>query len=901
MTVSLGHPTQEWSSLQDVFYRKSEIYSLSWGIDELSDYIVASAKNGGLLALARDPNKLVSLGKAALLKPKIHIYTSAGQLVETLPWEVSDRIIGFGFTSNEQLAVVLDEGDVRLYTLFSPCPSPPRAGSNNAIFDEIRPVEATSTSYYVQYSLGQEATDTGVVDVRMWPEGLVALTGGGSFVEWRFPIRNADSDFLDAPSHAQVLPSLPTGISPSGSRPSAWNVVPPESSSSGLTQLLVSPTSSNTVFSLDSVSGPTDMRLSRGPFSAIAPSPNGNLLALMTADNILWVVSSDFQRSLSEFDVKQCEAFKQPIEGNSTNLRQIGIRQIEWCGNNTVAIAWDSEIVMVGPFGDSIRYFYAGTVQMESELDGLRVVSSDRLEFIQKVAESSKSIFLPGSTHSSAILFDASEQYAKKSAKADEGIRAIRKDLSLAVDTCLEAASMEWDVQWQRKLMRAATFGKSFIDAFDPTVLVDTARTLRVLNAARRYDIGVPITVEQYKFMGAEQLIKRLTNRNHHLLSLHITNYLFLRPDSVLKHWARGKIARSRPGAGALAQGASANAADDETCRAIVSKFEMQPSVSYAEIARTAWNSGRPRLATKLLDHEPRAVDQVPLLLTMHEDKLALVKAIESGDTDLVYHVLLRLKSQLSRGDFFRLVQAPIADASAPGSGMSTTDTTANAPSPSSHVYLASNLLEIYAKQEDVELLKDFYFQDDRRTEGALLALERAAKDQDLTQKIQYIKEAQKLFGEEKDRALESKLSEEYVRLLGFQSALEKEDGGRTRFVGLSVNDTIRTCLIKDMPKKAEKVRGDWKVPDKRFWNIKISALISGRDTDELWAFANSKKSPIGYQPFIAQLISAGYVQESLRYVSKCAADKTDKSKLRSYLQRIPAPIANQLAEQLGD
>lgn len=901
MTTSLGHPTQEWSSLQDVFYRKSEIYSLSWGIEELSDYIVASAKDGGLLALARNPNKLVSLGKAALLKPKIHVYTSAGQLVETLPWEASDRIIGFGFTSNEQLAVVLDEGDVRLYTLFSPCPSPPRSGSNGlASFDEIRPVEATSTSYYVQYSLGQEATDTGIVDVRMWPDGLIALTGGGSFVEWRFPIRNADSDFLDAPSHAQILPSLPNGTFASGSRPSAWNIVPPESTSSGLAHLLISPTSSNTIFSLDSVGGATDMRLSRGPFSAIAPSPNGNLLALMTADSVLWVVSSDFQRSLSEFDVKKCETFRQPVEGQTTNLKQIGIRQIEWCGNNTVAIAWDSEIVMVGPFGDSIRYFYAGTVEMVSELDGLRIVSSDRLEFIQKVAESSKSIFLPGSTHSSAILFDASEQYAKKSAKADEGIRAIRKDLSLAVDTCLEAASMEWDIQWQRKLMRAATFGKSFIDAFDPTILVDTARTLRILNAARRYDIGIPITEEQYRTIGAERLIKRLTNRNHHLLSLHITNYLFLRPDSVLKHWARGKIARSRSGARALAQGASANAADDETCRAIVAKFEMQPSVSYAEIARTAWNSGRPRLATKLLDHEPRAVDQVPLLLTMHEDKLALVKAIESGDTDLVYHVLLRLKSQLSRGDFFRSVQAPIADASAPASGL-TTDGTMNVPSQSSHVYLASNLLEIYAKQEDVELLKDFYFQDDRRTEGALLALERAAKESDVTQKVQFIKEAQKLFGEEKERGLESKLSEEYVRLLGFQSAMEKEDGGRTRFVGLSVNETIRTCLIKDLPKKAEKVRVDWKVPDKRFWNIKISALISGRDTEGLWAFANSKKSPIGYQPFIAQLIGAGYVQESLRYVPKCLADKSDKSKLRSYLQRIPAPIANQLAERIGD
>lgn len=37
----------------------------------------------------------------------------------------------------------------------------------------------------------------------------------------------------------------------------------------------------------------------------------------------------------------------------------------------------------------------------------------------------------------------------------------------------------------------------------------------------------------------------------------------------------------------------------------------------------------------KLLDFEPRAGQQVPLLMKMHKDNIALSKAIESGDTDL--------------------------------------------------------------------------------------------------------------------------------------------------------------------------------------------------------------------------------------------------------------------------
>lgn len=89
-------------------------------------------------------------------------------------------------------------------------------------------------------------------------------------------------------------------------------------------------------------------------------------------------------------------------------------------------------------------------------------------------------------------------------------------------------------------------------------------------------------------------------------------------------------------------------------CRIIVDKFEKLGGgeVSYADISRRAWEVGRTGLATKvmvlivlvvysercfiqLLDHETRASDQVPLLLTMKEDKLALIKAVDSGDTDL--------------------------------------------------------------------------------------------------------------------------------------------------------------------------------------------------------------------------------------------------------------------------
>ena len=40
-------------------------------------------------------------------------------------------------------------------------------------------------------------------------------------------------------------------------------------------------------------------------------------------------------------------------------------------------------------------------------------------------------------------------------------------------------------------------------------------------------------------------------------------------------------------------------------------------------------------LCFKLLDYEPKAADQVPLLIRMNKNDIALQKAVDSGDTDL--------------------------------------------------------------------------------------------------------------------------------------------------------------------------------------------------------------------------------------------------------------------------
>lgn len=59
-------------------------------------------------------------------------------------------------------------------------------------------------------------------------------------------------------------------------------------------------------------------------------------------------------------------------------------------------------------------------------------------------------------------------------------------------------------------------------------------------------------------------------------------------------------------------------------------------------------------------------------------------------------------------------------------------------------------------------------------------------------------------------------MMDESTRLLTLQQQLEKEADGKIDFFGLSINETIRTCLINGLSKRADKIKAEFKVPDKR-------------------------------------------------------------------------------------
>ncbi|KAK3809948.1 MAG: Vps16, N-terminal region-domain-containing protein [Benniella sp.] len=765
-------PTADWFQLQDRFYRKQEIYTMLWDGVDLSKFMVAVAPFGGPIALVRDDRKVLLLQKQQPIKPSIYLYTSSGKLLETIQWD-KGRIVGMGWTEAEQLLCVFDDGIVRMYNILG---------------------EST------QFSLGKVAKDR-IIDVQIWGTGLVALTGNFQLVS----VTNFDEP-------TPILLADPEIHEP----PHSWAIIPPKYTLSRHVEVLLAVNS--TILVVDGTVEVRDERLQQGPFARMAVSPNGKFLALFTSEGKLWVVSTDFQKSLSEFETKS----------------MIPPLQLAWCGTDSVILYWEKIVLMVGPFGGWIKYTYDDAIHLVPEIDGVRVISSEKCEFLQKVPDVTENIFKIGSTTPAAMLYDALDSFEKRLSKADENIRSIRLELSDAVEACIEAAGHEFSHVYQRLLLKAASFGKSFLEINNADSFVEMCRILRVLNAVRYYEIGIPLTYEQYQQLSPDTLIDRLICRHQYLLAIRICEYLKVRTDRILIHWACSKIKKSSED-------------EDTICRMVVEKLANKPGLSYSEIAMTAHKVGRSKLATMLLDYEPRAGDQVPLLMSMEQDELALNKAIESGDTDLVYYVLLHLKRKLNPQEFMRvIIKKP----------------------------LAVSLLESYCKQQitesDTQLLTDLYYMDDRRVDNANLTLIKSFQLKTNAERIPLMKEAIKLYQESKEHSFEAKAVEDAVRLLQVQAQLEKDYA--QAFTGQSISSTVYKLITINQSSRASKVRSEFKMPDKRFWWIKLRALVEIRDWEGVAALAKSKKSPIGYEPFVEECVKARQFTEAGKYILKCDA-----------------------------
>ncbi|XP_074104817.1 vacuolar protein sorting 16 isoform X2 [Cotesia typhae] len=769
--------TADWFPLgRDTYFRKFELYPMEFQYEVNLNSLLIAAPYGGSIAVTRDPKKFVKVQGAN--KPIISLYSSSGKVTSKFTWN-SGQLVRMGWSHQEELLCVQDDGMILNYDLFG--------------------------TYQTTFSMGSEAKNTKVIDAKFFTSangtGVAVLTSTNLV----FLVNNV------AEPKVRQLPEIPKLGGPIDS----WCVVSFERQS----QVIVA--NQNGLYQIQ--------HMGKTP----APIPFGNLFSnkinsvtamAVSANNLHLALYGDTGHLyLGSVDLK--EKYTECITGKSKPLTDIA-----WCGTEAVVCCWNNSLMVVGRSGDTILHVYDSPAHLVTEFDGVRVISASSHEMIQKVPNVVQKIFRINSTDSASYLLEASKQFEKRSHKADSYIDLVKDKLDGAIKDCVNAASHEFDSETQKLLMRAAKFGKGFSKTIDPERYVTMCRILRVLNAIRHPTIGIPLTFTQLDLLTNQVLLDRLVVRRHYYLAIQITRHLQIPEEDgesrILAHWACYKVKQT-----VLDK--------EQIAEEIAAKLGYARGVSYSEIAEKAADCGRKQLAIKLIDYEPKAHLQVPLLLRLGVERAALDKAVESGNTDLVYHVILHFQKNMPLANFEMSIK---------------------------HCPLAMSLYIKYSQNHNREALLDIYDMYDDFYSQALWYIRESYQSKNALTREPLLQNAQEKFkmGRYDTNAA---FTEEQVRLLKYQKQLEETL--RESVIGKSLHDTVQLLLMQNEVKLADKLRSEYKIPDRRYWWLRIQCLSEQGLWGELEKFSKSKKSPIGYEPFIDECLKYNHTEEGKKYLSR--------------------------------
>ena len=367
-------------------------------------------------------------GDGSMPGARMQIFSGAGDLLSAWEWDFG-RVRALGWTSAVELACVLEGGRVMLWSV---------RGQRSADF-----------------ALAEHIGHQEVLQCELFSTGLILLTKSLqlyallSFTQ-RTVIQLPDPRLATPPTAMAVLekPENAASSSTSNTTPLAPATAEPTGSAAALAASCPSvllATTSRTILHIDPYEC-QDQLLTSGPFLRLSASPNGKFVAAFSASGNLLVMSSDFSRHLSELSTHSNEP----------------PRHLAWCGSDSLLLPWGSTLLMVGPYGDSVRFEYNHNPLLHAEIDGVRIITNDATELLHRVPEQTELIFTPGSLAPAARLVEACTAFNQGDARCDELLCSLEGEMASAVICCIHASRYEIDTDAQKDLLRSAAFGKAY-------------------------------------------------------------------------------------------------------------------------------------------------------------------------------------------------------------------------------------------------------------------------------------------------------------------------------------------------------------------------------------------------------------------------------------------------------
>lgn len=870
------NPSFNWLRLQNVYYDIRTCYApLSWSIENLySNYRISFASNTTLIAIASNSVPHPNL---------VEVYSLSGNKVTSVIYNSTptDYIHDFHFCK-EDLVLILNDGRFRYYQdlvgnfneyrftqdliKLDNMTSNGKSGNGSAIESNrmITNLENDETEEII--NIRETQTSESYLVVRL--DNKLILTDLDSFQNYEIEISSCSSNGIEGMTISEGKKSVIIYIA------------------CQKTILVLKIDFGLSSFEL------VDQELTDGPFNSISISPNGQLAALHNISfNKVFVVSSSFDQILLEYD---------------TSNDSSSPYQVTWCGNDAIALSLKDEIKLIGPDQQSISFFYdidedddfdldnlllkdsvkydlqytIPTIQTLS--DGLRVVTREKVQFLYRVPEKTVAMYQIGSNSPSSILADCVNKFSLNAAKAHANITLLKSDdvLSIAMDDALQVALDELDTSWQKKALKAVTFGKVYAEgAFDADKYVAVLDTVKVLNQLRAHELGLFLTYLEVQSIGWKEVVKMLLRRNQHYLTLRITRALCLKDlvPLIYIHWCCYKIRKEL------------GLSDVQLFKIIVDKLlsasnKRRNYISIDMISDVAHEEGRVILTNLLIDLEPSITNKIKKLVDFGEIELALVKAFQSGDYSLSLLMLMRVQDSLPTSDFFEILNQNESKHYNPTIQKELQTMNVEIPTetiPIKGEVIGHTWLESIGKSHP-KLMEKFLTHEDKTHEMNILKLKEFSRTFPVGEGEEYYNSYKKLLTKCLRRSVRTttmKAIERELKILELQNRLGKTY--LTNFYSEKSLLSILTKLIKmNQIKPASKIVKEFSISQEKFWHLVLNTYSQAHEFDRLYEFvfgsldASMGKSPIGFEPIIEagfannapkEHISA-YIRNSVKY-----------------------------------
>lgn len=911
----------------------------------------AGCPNGGPIACVTSP-LVVTGGKATQAgfghRTTIRILSNSGYVLSTIPFPPNDLSIANSRSGKKRIALHRTPGDILSIGWTARC----------ILIVVLR--DSLTLCYDMSgravlppfYALGERETGTELLEATIF-EGGVAVLGtdrnasvvemldehddpsyvdGADVTSWRVvpshdTIGESSSRLFAPPPYYGLITPLPTAMFAKSKRfiYGCISVLPRQYAPSQRPELFLSTSDGSVVVSelqpsTSPNNGLTDVdcrsKIGRSgpnaPIVSMAFAPSGRFLACFTANSVLTVVSTTFESIVLEFDTSS---------GSSSPPRSMG-----WCGEDSVVMHMKNlGVLMVGPYGDWLRFPFGNDdeeVYLVPEIDCCRVITSSSVEILQRVPPGTADLLRIGSIEAGALLLDASDAFDSGSSNADEAARAITQQEGLleeAIRECISAAEGEFDVEVQKRMLRAASYGLHFAcrdeNSFSRTtgrpspeaiLFVKAARKMRTLNAIRKPSIGFAMTSAQYDSLSAKGVISRLMAAGYAALASSLSEYLNL-GRQVRDHAKAMKATAFVNSCTALSQSNQAlsimtdSQIAEEAIRIIRGEEDnfltkdKQSSISqpssgmFASVALAAHHAGRRGVADLLIMLEQSPTDKVHALLSIGSYADAAAVAAKARDPDLVFIAMSAYDKSLSDNDEGKNTYFSGVVNKFPAEAVS---------------ILTAYHSRIAAMGGDVKPMVNILLRRQKHSEAGKnmgrRAIALAKSDSSImveNERGQQIKEtlreASNIYGlAGKDCAFQKTCTDEYLDLITDQEQLRKQYGTvDVAPPSSSVTSTI-TSILKyaatdprsshKLLQEADRIAKKYKVAEKRLWHVKVHAFSESNQWAVLRNLADSRKSPIGMKPFALAAIKGKQGEaEIMHYVGRMGqADGEDRYEL---------------------